>query len=88
MRSGSPATSPASSTVRDKGIILGFSVLMPTAACTSGADCPNGYGCMAIGNPPTKVCIKAEAYCDAGNTAACVHPEDTHARSRDRLDRP
>lgn len=45
-----------------------------TAACTSGADCPNGYGCMAIGNPPTKVCIKAEAYCDAGNTAACVVP--------------
>ncbi len=45
-----------------------------TEACTTGADCPNGYGCMAIGNPPTKVCVKAAAYCEANNAAACVVP--------------
>ncbi|MFO0590395.1 MAG: hypothetical protein U0441_22825 [Polyangiaceae bacterium] len=45
-----------------------------TAGCEGGADCPNGYGCMGIGNPPTKVCIQAEAYCDANNTSACVVP--------------
>ncbi len=43
-----------------------------TEPCTSGSDCPNGYGCMAIG--PQKVCVKAEAYCDSGDASACVVP--------------
>lgn len=45
-----------------------------TAACASGADCPNGFGCMAVGNPPTKVCVKASEYCDAQNTKGCIVP--------------
>jgi hypothetical protein len=43
-----------------------------TAACTTGADCPNGYGCSLVGG--TKVCVKAAAYCDAQNTGDCVVP--------------
>ncbi len=35
-----------------------------TTTCTSGSDCPNGYGCMAISNK--KVCVKAEEYCGSG----------------------
>jgi len=45
-----------------------------TAACGSGSDCPNGFGCMAVGNPPTKVCVKASEYCEAQNTKACIVP--------------
>ncbi|MDC3961282.1 hypothetical protein KEG38_46100 [Polyangium jinanense] len=45
-----------------------------TVACATGSDCPNGYGCMPVGNPPTKVCVKAEAYCESGNTSACIVP--------------
>ncbi len=45
-----------------------------TAACSSGADCPSGYGCMPIGNPAQSVCVKAEAYCTAGNASACIAP--------------
>jgi len=29
---------------------------------------------MPVGTPPTKVCVKAEAYCEAGNTTACIVP--------------
>jgi hypothetical protein len=43
-----------------------------TAACASGADCPNGYGCEGVGNPPTSVCVKAEAPCSAADTSACI----------------
>ena len=47
-----------------------------TAACTTGSDCPNGYGCMAgFGSPLQSVCIRAEAPCSnqtQNGTAACV----------------
>jgi len=29
---------------------------------------------MAVGNPPTKVCVRASNYCDSGNTANCIVP--------------
>jgi len=45
-----------------------------TAPCSSGSDCPNGWGCMPIGNPAINVCVKAEALCDQGNTASCIVP--------------
>ncbi|MBM4359468.1 MAG: hypothetical protein FJ096_15295 [Deltaproteobacteria bacterium] len=45
-----------------------------TAACSTGADCPAGFGCQAVGSPPTKVCVKAAAYCDQGDTGACLVP--------------
>jgi hypothetical protein len=45
-----------------------------TMQCSSGADCPNGYGCMPIGNPPTSVCVKAEAPCSPQDASACVAP--------------
>ena len=46
-----------------------------TVGCQSGADCPNGYGCMGVGTPSTRVCVRAEATCStAGSpgTAACL----------------
>lgn len=43
-----------------------------TEPCASGSDCPNGYGCMEFGGQ--KVCAKAEAYCDSGDSSACVVP--------------
>jgi hypothetical protein len=39
--------------------------------CQSGADCPNGYGCMLAAGQ--KVCIKVEADC-AADTSQCVVP--------------
>ncbi len=45
-----------------------------TASCASGSDCPNGYGCMDVGSPAVKVCVRAEAYCDQGDTSACIAP--------------
>ena len=45
-----------------------------TVGCKTGSDCPNGYGCMGIGNPQVKVCVKAEAYCEAGNAGECIVP--------------
>lgn len=43
-----------------------------TEPCGSGSDCPNGWGCMAIGG--IDVCVKAAAYCDSADTSACVVP--------------
>jgi hypothetical protein len=43
-----------------------------TTNCTSGADCPNGYGCMNVQNQ--NICVKAEAPCGPGDTAACIAP--------------
>lgn len=40
--------------------------------CTTGADCPNGYGCMDVGGN-TLVCVRAEADC-AADTSQCVGP--------------
>jgi hypothetical protein len=45
-----------------------------TSECSTGADCPNGYGCMPIGNPATNVCIRVAAYCDPSDTSQCVAP--------------
>lgn len=45
-----------------------------TSACGTGADCPNGYGCMPVGNPPQSVCVKAEAPCSAQDPSACIAP--------------
>jgi hypothetical protein len=45
-----------------------------TVPCTSGSDCPNGYGCMGVGSPATQVCVKAEAPCGAADTSACIAP--------------
>jgi type II secretory pathway pseudopilin PulG len=41
-----------------------------TSACNTGADCPNGYGCMDIS--PYRVCVRAEAPCDAADTSLCA----------------
>ncbi len=43
-----------------------------TMPCTSGSDCPNGYGCQAVGTPPQSVCVKAEVPCDATHTTGCI----------------
>ncbi|APR80514.1 Hypothetical protein A7982_05861 [Minicystis rosea] len=43
-----------------------------TVQCNSGADCPNGFGCMEISN--TRVCVKAAEYCEMGNAAGCIAP--------------
>jgi hypothetical protein len=43
-----------------------------TMQCASGSDCPNGYGCMAVGGQ--SVCVKAEAPCSAQDTSACIAP--------------
>jgi hypothetical protein len=43
-----------------------------TVACATGADCPNGYGCAGVGTPAVRVCVKAEAPCDASDTSACI----------------
>jgi hypothetical protein len=43
-----------------------------TVPCVSGADCPNGYGCMGVGQPPVAICVRAEAYCGQGDSAACL----------------
>ena len=46
--------------------------MMTSMACNSGADCPNGYGCMAVNGQ--NICIKAEAPCATGSTAECIAP--------------
>jgi hypothetical protein len=43
-----------------------------TMQCASGADCPNGYGCMAVGGQ--SVCVKAEAPCSAQDASECIVP--------------
>jgi len=52
-----------------------FACLSPVnycvSQCTTGADCPNGYGCMLAAGE--KVCIKLEADC-AADTSQCVVP--------------
>jgi hypothetical protein len=45
-----------------------------TMACTTGSDCPNGYGCAAVGTPSVSVCVKAEVPCDATDTSGCIAP--------------
>lgn len=44
-----------------------------TSTCTTGSDCPNGFGCMPIGSPATNVCVRAAADC-AADTSQCVVP--------------
>jgi len=43
-----------------------------TASCTTASDCPNGYGCMPVGTPAQRVCVKAAAPCGPGDTGACI----------------
>lgn len=43
-----------------------------TLPCASGSDCPNGYGCQAVGTPAVSVCVKAEVPCDASDTSGCI----------------
>lgn len=43
-----------------------------TMQCASGSDCPNGYGCMAVGGQ--SVCVKAEAPCSSQDASACIVP--------------
>ncbi len=44
-----------------------------TSQCTSGADCPNGYGCQMVQG--LNICVKAEAYCGQGSPASvCIAP--------------
>jgi hypothetical protein len=53
-----------------------FACLTPqnycTDSCSSGADCPNGYGCMGVGNPAQNVCVKLEAICDGVDNSQCI----------------
>jgi len=42
-----------------------------TMPCSSGSDCPNGYGCEAVGTPSVSVCVKAEVPCDT-DTSGCI----------------
>ena len=50
-----------------------FACLSPldycTSECTTGADCPAGYGCLDVGG--TEVCVKVAADC-AADTSQCV----------------
>jgi hypothetical protein len=46
-----------------------------TTQCTSGSDCPNGFGCAAVGNNG-KLCVRAEEYC--GGTNNCTLDCDTN----------
>lgn len=52
-----------------------FACLSPlnycTSSCSSGADCPSGYGCMPVGG--ANVCVRAAADC-AADTSQCVSP--------------
>ncbi len=41
-----------------------------TMPCTSGSDCPGGYGCATVSNQ--KVCVRAEQYCGQGATQSCT----------------
>jgi hypothetical protein len=41
-----------------------------TTLCTTGADCPNGYGCALVSSQ--KVCVRAEQYCGSGAMYACT----------------
>jgi hypothetical protein len=43
-----------------------------TTTCTSGSDCPNGFGCATVGSNG-KLCVRAEEYCGGTNncTLAC-----------------
>lgn len=46
-----------------------------TAECVTGSDCPNGYGCMGVGNPATRVCVKAEEPCAFNDPSSkCIVP--------------
>lgn len=45
-----------------------------TLECNSGFDCPNGYGCMPVGNPAVNVCVRAEALCSPSDTSGCIAP--------------
>ncbi|AKV01086.1 Tryptophan synthase alpha chain [Labilithrix luteola] len=45
-----------------------------TVSCQTGADCPNGYGCQAVGASAQRVCVKAEAPCGDGVNAECIAP--------------
>jgi len=40
-----------------------------TTQCTSGSDCPNGFGCATVGSNG-KLCVRAEEYC--GGTNNCT----------------
>ena len=42
-----------------------------TSACSTGSDCPNGYGCMAVGQQ--QVCVKLSADC-SNDTTKCIAP--------------
>jgi len=41
-----------------------------TTQCTSGSDCPNGFGCATVGSNG-KLCVRAEEYC-GGSTNTCT----------------
>jgi hypothetical protein len=43
-----------------------------TMPCTTGSDCPNGYGCEPVGDPAQNVCVKAEATCSSTDTSSCI----------------
>ncbi|MFT3768774.1 MAG: hypothetical protein QM820_25285 [Minicystis sp.] len=43
-----------------------------TNRCISGADCPNGFGCMDING--TSVCVKVAEPCSSGDAAGCIAP--------------
>jgi hypothetical protein len=45
-----------------------------TTQCTSGSDCPNGFGCATVGQNG-KLCVRAEEYC--GGTNNCTLQCDT-----------
>jgi hypothetical protein len=47
-----------------------------TSKCTTGADCPNGYGCMPFGGQ--RVCIRAEALCDQSDISQCASACNTN----------
>jgi hypothetical protein len=46
-----------------------------TTPCTSGADCPNGYGCAMVSSQ--NVCVRAEQYCGSGGTTCSTLDCDT-----------
>lgn len=43
-----------------------------TGVCNTGADCPNGWGCMTVSGQ--NVCVKAAEPCDSSDTSKCIVP--------------
>ncbi len=59
--------------VNNPSVACNYACVSPgycTQLCTSGSDCPSGYGCATVSTQ--KVCVRAEQYCGSGATTTCT----------------